>query len=144
MINIARVKRSKWETPDKLIYLEDLCRNGATMQDIAKVIGISKTTLYKWQRESELIAKALTNGKDIADALVENALFTKAITGNVLAQIFWLKNRRPDKWRDKVEHEVKTDIEQEQSGIVILAPRLPQNEPPTESLKLPPIEESED
>lgn len=132
MINIARVKRSDWETPDKLIYLEDLCRNGATMQDIAKVIGISKTTLYKWQKESELIYKALTTGKDIADALVENALFTKAISGNVLAQIFWLKNRRPDKWRDKVEHEIQADTENEQFGVVFIPPRLEDNQPPTE------------
>ena len=132
MIDIARVKRSDWETPDKLIYLEDLCRNGATMQDIAKVIGISKTTLYKWQKDSELIYKALTTGKDIADALVENALFTKAITGNVLAQIFWLKNRRPDKWRDKVEHEIQADTENEHCGIVFMPPRLEDNQPPTE------------
>ena len=36
--------------------------------------------------------------------MVENALFKNAIEGNTTAQIFWLKNRRPDKWRDKREH----------------------------------------
>lgn len=132
MISIARVKREHWETPSKLIYLEDLCRNGATMQDIAKAIGISKPTLYKWQRESTLIAKALSDGKEVADALVENALFTNAISGNVLAQIFWLKNRRPEKWRDKVEHEVKADTDNDEYGVVLLAPRLEDNKPPTE------------
>ena len=34
---------------------------------------------------------------------MENALLLKALCGDVTAQIFWLKNRRPDKWRDKPE-----------------------------------------
>lgn len=101
------------------------------MQEIAKVIGITKPTLYKWIKESDLIKHALTNGKDIADAMVENALFTSAISGNVLAQIFWLKNRRPKQWRDKVVQEIETDNTQE-CGVVLIAPRLEPNEPPNE------------
>ena len=31
---------------------------------------------------------------------VENSLYQNAIAGNVTAEIFWLKNRRPDRWRD--------------------------------------------
>ena len=38
---------------------------------------------------------------------MENALLQTALAGNTTAQIFWLKNRRPDKWRDKME--VKTE-----------------------------------
>ena len=34
---------------------------------------------------------------------VENALYKAAINGNVTAMIFFLKNRRPDKWRDRKE-----------------------------------------
>lgn len=33
------------------------------------------------------------------------------IPGDTTAQIFWLKNRKPDKWRDKQEHEDRTAIE---------------------------------
>lgn len=29
----------------------------------------------------------------------------------VAAQIFWLKNRRPDKWKDKIEQTVVTEVE---------------------------------
>ena len=39
------------------------------------------------------------------DFEVENALYKSAIGGNVTAQIFWLKNRRKQQWRDKVEYE---------------------------------------
>ena len=47
--------------------------------------------------------------------MVENALFKNAIEGNVTAQIFWLKNRKPDKWRDKPEGE-----QTESSGVTIV------------------------
>ncbi len=40
-------------------------------------------------------------GGDYYDYQVENALLNKALGGDTTAQIFWLKNRRPDKWRDK-------------------------------------------
>ena len=33
------------------------------------------------------------------------------IPPQVIAQIFWLKNRRPDKWKDKVEQTVITEVE---------------------------------
>ena len=41
------------------------------------------------------------------DFEVENALLKKALYGDTTAQIFWLKNRRPDKWRDKPGTDVK-------------------------------------
>jgi hypothetical protein len=31
---------------------------------------------------------------------VENSLYQMALDGNVTAAIFYLKNRRPDRWRD--------------------------------------------
>ena len=33
------------------------------------------------------------------------------IPPQVTAQIFWLKNRRPDKWKDKIEQTVVTEVE---------------------------------
>ena len=46
---------------------------------------------------------------------MENALYKNAIDGNITAQIFWLKNRKPDKWREKpVETTDKDD------GVVIV------------------------
>ena len=32
-------------------------------------------------------------------------MLNSALDGNTTAQIFWLKNRRPDKWRDKQKEE---------------------------------------
>lgn len=37
--------------------------------------------------------------------LIPEKTITKIIPPNVTAQIFWLKNRMPEDWRDKTEHE---------------------------------------
>lgn len=63
-------------------------------------VGVSRQTLYNWRKKYGEIDEALRMGKDVADRQVENALFKAAIEGNVTAIIFWLKNRKPDKWRD--------------------------------------------
>lgn len=63
-------------------------------------VGVSRQTLYNWRKKYEEIDEALRMGKDVADRQVENALFKAALEGNVTAIIFWLKNRKPDKWRD--------------------------------------------
>lgn len=49
------------------------------------------------------ILQALKKGKEVVDFAVENSLLKKALAGDVTAMIFWLKNRRRDKWRDRYD-----------------------------------------
>ena len=80
---------------------EGWARDGLTDEQIAQNAGINPGTLYDWKRKYPQISEALKKGKEVVDFLVENALLQKALSGDVTAQIYWLKNRRPDKWRDK-------------------------------------------
>ena len=98
---MAKGKYAQWLEPEKLLLLEGWARDGLTDEQIAQNIGISASTLYEWKRRYPEMSEALKRGKEIVDILVENALFKKALSGDVTAQIFWLKNRRPKKWRDK-------------------------------------------
>ncbi|HRQ36250.1 MAG TPA: terminase [Chiayiivirga sp.] len=111
---------------------EKLCRLGATDQEIADFFEVSIRTVYQWKLVHEEFAQALKAGKEEADARVERSLFQRAIgyeqdevkifmpagaeepvyapyrakiAPDTTACIFWLKNRRPDNWRDKREHE---------------------------------------
>ena len=100
---MATGKYQEWLEPDGLIRLEGWARDGLTDEQIAKNIGITATTLYDWKKRFAVISQALKKGKEVIDYEVENALITAALDGNTTAQIFWLKNRRPDKFRDKPE-----------------------------------------
>lgn len=126
---MARGKFEYWLTKDGLTLLEGWARDGLTDEQLAHNIGISTGTLYDWKKKFPQISEALKKGKEVVDIQVENALLKRAlgydyqeekversdkdgvkvtqtlkhIPPDTTAQIFWLKNRRPDKWRGKPE-----------------------------------------
>ena len=128
---MAKGKYQKWLEPESLTLLEGWARDGLTDEQIAKNMGITRKTLAEWKCKYSDIGDTLKKGKEVIDIEVENALLkralgyrydevtledgieTKRITKEVVpdttAQIFWLKNRRPDKWRDKQKDDNDTD-----------------------------------
>lgn len=100
-------KINDWLEKDKLILLEGWARDGLTDEQIANNMGIACSTFYDWKKKNSEFSEALKKNKEVVDYEVENALFKNAMSGNVTAQIFWLKNRKKKEWRDKVEYEVK-------------------------------------
>ena len=98
---MATSKYQEWLEADNLILLEGWARDGLTDEQIAHNMGISAKTLWQWKKKYSKIGNALKKSKDIADFEVENALFNAAKNGNVTAQIYWLNNRKPDRWRNK-------------------------------------------
>lgn len=98
---MAKGKYEYWLSEEGLTLLEGWARDGLTDEQIAANAGIAPSTLYAWKKDHREISEALKKGKEVVDYEVENALLTKALIGDTTAQIFWLKNRRPDKWRDK-------------------------------------------
>lgn len=102
---MAKGKYERWLEPDGLTLLEGWARDGLTDEQIANNCDITAKTLYEWKNKYGEICEALKKGKEIIDYQVENALLNKALCGDTTAQIFWLKNRRPDKWRDKPQEE---------------------------------------
>jgi hypothetical protein len=92
------------EIKDKLILVEGWARDGLTNEQIAENLGIHVSTLCEYQNKYPEFKEALKNGKEVIDFQVENALLKKAMEGDTTAQIFWLKNRRSDKWRDRRDH----------------------------------------
>lgn len=102
---MAKGKYEKWLKKENLLLLEGWARDGLTDEQIAKNIGITLSTFYEWKKKYSDISESLKKGKEVVDYQVENALLSSALEGNTTAQIFWLKNRRPDKWRDKQKEE---------------------------------------
>ena len=102
--------KSKWEdVKGKLILVEGWARDGLTDEQIANNLGISIQTFYTYKKEHLEFFESLKKGKEIVDYQVENALLQNALSGNITAQIFWLKNRKPAKWKDKREDEANSE-----------------------------------
>ena len=102
---MAKSKADEWLEQDKLTLLEGWARNGLTDEQIAHNMGIVTSTFYEWKKKYPKFSEVLKKNKEVVDLEVENALLKSALSGNITAQIFWLKNRRKQQWRDKVEVE---------------------------------------
>lgn len=100
---MAKSKADYWLTTDGLTLLKGWARDGLSDEQIAHNMEIVPSTLYEWKKKHPKISESLKKNKAIADYEIENALFKSAKSGNVTAMIFWLKNRKSDKWREKVE-----------------------------------------
>ncbi len=72
--------KSKWELiENKLTLVEGWARDGLTDEQIAKNLGISKTTLYKYKNEHSELSELLKKAKEVVDYEVENALLKRAL-----------------------------------------------------------------
>lgn len=112
-------KINEWLENDKLILLEGWARDGLTYEQIAHNMGIGLTTLKEWRQKEPTISATLKKGREVVDFEVENALLQNALSGNVTAQIFWLKNRKKEQWREKVETNDEEKEIQNAKDIVI-------------------------
>ena len=108
---MAKGKYEYWLTEEGLLLLEGWARDGLTDEQIAHNIGISTSTLNNWKNKYVEILESLKKGKEVVDYAVENALLKTALKGDTPAQIYWLKNRRPVKWRDKPGYEDTRELD---------------------------------
>lgn len=76
---------------------------GADMHLAAATLGISRQALYKYLEKHPLFREEVEDARSIADDRVERALYKRAVDGDVRAQVFWLSNRRPNRWRKRHE-----------------------------------------
>ena len=134
-------KRDGWD--EKLELIEGWARDGLIDEQIAEKMGIGIRTLYEYKEKYPQFSQALKRNKEVVDAKVEKALLKRALgydyeetkvtmtdkgskskrierttkhaKPDTTAQIFWLKNRKPDEWRNndnnETEDKLKTVVE---------------------------------
>jgi hypothetical protein len=115
--------------------IRKLCLLGATNAEIAEVLGIGLSTFQRYLENDAALRDAITEGRIITDADVANSLrlramgctvterrtdaegqesvTSKELPPDTAAAFIWLKNRRPQDWRDRVESvhiEAKLDL----------------------------------
>lgn len=132
---VGRRSKYHTHVEPRLIEIEGWARDGLIDEDIAKKLGVAVSTFHNYKNQFPELMESLKKGKEVVDREVENALLkralgykydevtkemvedgtgrlavtkvvTKEVQPDVTAQIFWLKNRKPDVWRDKKETEL--------------------------------------
>lgn len=119
------------------VNLEQLKKLYLAGWDDARVAGFfnfTRKSLENWKKDNAEFFLALKDWKKDADKRVERSLYDRAVgysheeeviyqyqgkiiktttikqyAPDVTAQIFWLKNRQPENWRDKTEHDVNVN-----------------------------------
>ncbi len=105
---------------------------GATDREAADFFDVDEATIHRWKHAHPEFCESLKVGKEQADDRVEQSLYRRALgyshdavkiainaEGKVTeapftehfppdttAAIFWLKNRKPEKWRDVKAQEI--------------------------------------
>lgn len=108
-----------------------LTKLGATDRDLAEFFEVSIRTVQRWAAQHEEFRRSIQLGKAEADEKVERSLYHRAVgytfesekifhnKGEIVraqtlehvppdtaAAFIWLKNRKPDVWRDRNETQV--------------------------------------
>ena len=127
-----------------------LAAMGATEEEIAEAMGVSKRTIGRWKKDHDSFAKALSKGKGVSDAKVIRSLYERAtgyeyeeekriveydkdgnvkpirvektkkhVPPDVVAEIFWLKNRQRSQWCDRPEYSQENAVETEQTHFYL-------------------------
>ena len=97
-----KMGRPKW-IPDQGVCsaAQALASQGLTVSQIALCLGINERTVYGRQSEFPQFMQAIKKGRAQGIEKVSNALFNKALQGNVTAMIYYLKVRDRENWGEK-------------------------------------------
>lgn len=129
---MARPTRYKAEFAEQA---RKLCLLGATDKDLAEFFEVSEQTINAWKKAHKGFIESLKAGKRLADADVAERLYQRAMGyshpeekvfnngGEIVthvttkryppdptSMIFWLKNRDPERWREKAAEEKSDDM----------------------------------
>ena len=115
-----------------------------TDEQIAELFGVSEQTVKDWYKRHPEFLASVKKAKAISDDKVERSLFERATGYSVpdvhvssyegdvtltpvikhyppdpASMIFWLKNRRRKKWRDKQDHEITGSLTLNDAAIAL-------------------------
>ena len=84
---------------------------GTSFLKACKAADIDQSTFWLWRQADKELNKQVLQVLDSRTQTVEDALYVGASKGNVIAQIFWLKNRASGRWRDRQEAKIEGGLE---------------------------------
>lgn len=103
---VGRPTDYKPEYCEKIVPLGPL---GCTDKQVSTLLNVTEKTVYNWKNEHPEFLQAINLVKLQADMEVSYSLYRNATrNNNVQAQMFWLKNRQSEVWREKQDVDLRT------------------------------------
>jgi hypothetical protein len=118
-------------SPELIPVVKDFSDAGLSQEQMAQLLKIATQTLWDWMQKNPDFSDAVKGGKGISDDKVERSLYERALgyshpedqifqfqgspvivptvkhyPPDATSAIFWLKNRRPENWRERLELEI--------------------------------------
>ena len=90
-------------------FLKSL-EGGVSVLKASKAADIDYKTIWRWRKDDEEFNIEVMAILDSRTMIVEDALFLNAAKGNLGAQVFYLKNRARDRWKDKFPEELNLNV----------------------------------
>ena len=100
-------------------------REGCTWDEAAEAVGVGRATLFRWVNSDPEFAKGVEEAKAGPDAEVEAITYgncTDPDPANNALRMFWLKCRKPDRYKDRVGIDVNEPGYFEQGKAANLRP----------------------
>lgn len=111
--NMGIGKSTLYEWQKKFPEIRDSLKAGKEVSDLMVENALFKRAIgFEYYEEVTDVEQVPTKKTGEFKEKKHTRIIKKTVPPDVTAQIFWLKNRRPDLWRDKVQYEedVKDDV----------------------------------
>jgi transposase-like protein len=109
-IGISLTALKKWRKAHP--EFDAALREGKALADAQVEHSLYEKATKGWECTEERIV-ALKKGKDGEESVARIERTKKVVPPDTTAMIFWLKNRRPDLWRDAQRHEFEGKVKHE-------------------------------
>lgn len=89
----------------------ELTKEGHTISSACRQIGLTRNAYYTWRHNSDEFRAKSDAARLSQVSVVEDALYKRALDGNVGAIVFYLCNRAPGLWQhvSTIEHRIVPD-----------------------------------
>lgn len=151
--------------PEFVHWAQKFARLGSTIEEMAQAFEVAPVQVTRWMEMHPEFRTAIAQGRAFSDANMAHSLYRRGMGARVktskpvvlktdagqviqiveyeegyppdtMAASLWLRNRRPDLWRDKVEHDVTLTgrigrlpddarLDSAMAGLMRLAGKLP-------------------
>ena len=85
-------------------------KKACNVSAVCDEMGISRPTWYEWKQTDPDFTAAIKANEEAMIELAESQLMKNILAGKEVSLIFFLKNKAPEKWRDRKDVDLSGEL----------------------------------